>query len=208
VIEVVDVVICGVGGQGILLLAEVLGTAAMRDGLDVRVSEIHGMAQRGGTVICHLRVSEGQVFAPTVLESSADVLLALEPVEALRALAYAGPRTTALVSTRTIRPVMASLGLAEYPSLEEIKAVLNSAVGKAFFLDALGLAEEAGSPLAQNMVMAGALHASGTFPVHREAILEAIGELVPRRYVEVNLRAFKLGEEALRALLKQGEGGR
>ena len=107
----VDVVVCGVGGQGVLLLAEVLGRAAMFSGLDVRVSEIHGMAQRGGSVICHVRAREGRVHAPTVMDGSADVLLALELSEALRAIRYAGPRTLALVSTRAIRPVMVSLGI-------------------------------------------------------------------------------------------------
>jgi len=202
----VDVIICGVGGQGVLLLAEVLGTAAMREGLDVRVSEIHGMAQRGGPVVCHLRARKGAVYAPTVMDGTADVLLALEPAEAVRALRFVGPKTLALVSKRTIRPVMVSLGLAEYPDMEEVKAALTSTARKAYFIDALKLAEEAGSPLAQNMVMAGALVTTGVFPAGREAVLEAMKELVPTKYLEVNLRAFELGEKALRALLKQGEG--
>ena len=195
----VDILVCGVGGQGVLLLAEVLGTAALRDGLDARVSEIHGMAQRGGSVVCHVRVGQGPIYAPTIMDGSADVLLALEPVEALRSLRFAGPQTLALVSTRTIRPTMVSLGLAKYPGLEEIRRALEEACARTIFVDALRLAEEAGSPLAQNMVMAGALHATGRYPASREALLEAIGELVPPRYVEVNLKAFELGERAVKA---------
>jgi len=138
------------------------------------------------------------------MDGTADVLLALEPAEAVRALRFVGPKTLALVSERTIRPVMVSLGLAEYPDMEEIKAVLTSAAREAYFIDALKLAEEAGSPLAQNMVMAGALVATGAFPASRESVLKAMEELVPARYLEVNVRAFELGEKALRALLEQG----
>jgi len=200
---VVDVIICGVGGQGVLLLAEVLGTAAMKEGLDVRVSEIHGMAQRGGPVVCHLRAKKGTVYAPTVMDGTADVLVALEPAEAVRAMRFLGPKTLALVSERTIRPVLVSLGLASYPDLEAVKEAIRSRAGEAYFIDALGLAEEAGSPLAQNMVMAGALLATGVFPASREKLIEAMEELLPARYLEVNLRALELGEKALRAL-KEG----
>ncbi|RLI07807.1 indolepyruvate ferredoxin oxidoreductase subunit beta [Candidatus Bathyarchaeota archaeon] len=192
-----DVVVCGVGGQGVLLLAEVLGTAALKSGLDVRVSEIHGMAQRGGSVICHVRAREGAVYAPTILDGSADVLLALELAEAIRAVRFVGPGTLALVSTRAIRPVMVSLGLASYPSREDVEAALEEAGARVLFVDALKLAEEAGSPLAQNMVMAGALYATGLFPVRRDALIRAIEELVPPRYIEVNLKAFELGEKAV-----------
>jgi len=201
----VDVLVCGVGGQGILLLAEVLGTAALKSGLDARVSEIHGMAQRGGSVICHVRAGPGPVYAPTITDGSADVLLALEPAEALRALRFVGKETLALVSTRTIRPTLVSLGLASYPGLEEAQEALKEACARVIFIDALGLAEEAGSPLAQNMVMAGALHATGRFPAGREAMLEAIEELVPRRYVDINMRAFELGERKLKEMLEEGE---
>jgi len=193
----VDIVVCGVGGQGVLLLAEVLGTAALKNGLDVRVSEIHGMAQRGGSVICHVRLGKA-VHAPTVMDGDADALVALEPVEALRALRFASKRTLALVSTRTIRPVLVSLGLASYPSLEQVMSAIRGAVGDCFFLDALRLAEEAGSPIAQNMVMAGALHATGILPVQKEALVEAIEELVPKRFLGVNLRALELGEKAIK----------
>jgi len=197
--ERADVIVCGVGGQGILLLAELLGTAALKSGLDVRVSEIHGMAQRGGSVICHVRVGR-HVRAPTVLDGRADILVALEPVEALRAIRYLGPQSLALVSTRPIRPVMVSLGMATYPDLEQVRSALEAAAGRVIFVDALGLAEEAGNPITQNMVMAGALCATGAFPARREAMLEAMRELVPARYLEVNLRAFELGERAVREL--------
>ena len=194
----VDIIICGVGGQGVLTLAEVLGTAAMMRGLDVRVSEIHGMAQRGGSVICHVRAREGQVHAPTVMDGCADALVALEMSEALRAMRFVGPRTLALVSTRAIRPVMVSLGMATYPSREAVEDALRRAGARVVFIDALGLALRAGDARAQNMVMAGALSATGVFPADREAILEAIRTLLPARYVEVNVRAFELGERAVK----------
>jgi len=201
--DMVDVLVCGVGGQGILLLAEVLGTAALKSGLDARVSEIHGMAQRGGSVICHVRAGRGQVYAPTITDGSADVLLALEPVEALRALKFIGHETLALVSTRAIRPTLVSLGLARYPDIEEARRTLENVCARTVFIDALRLAEEAGSPLAQNIVMAGALHATGRFPADRGAFLKAIEELVPSRYIDINMRAFELGEEALKRALEE-----
>ena len=193
----VDVIVCGVGGQGVLLLAEILGTAALKSGLDARVSEIHGMAQRGGSVICHVRASRA-VHAPTLLDGGADVLIALEPVEALRAIRFVSSRTLALVSLRSIRPVLVSLGFSSYPDISQVKAMLKASVGQAIFVDALKLAEEAGSPLVQNVVMAGALSATGVFPVQKEDMLSTIEELVPEKYLAANLRAFELGEKAIR----------
>ena len=201
----VDVLVCGVGGQGVLLLAEILGTAALKSGLDARVSEIHGMAQRGGSVICHVRVGPRPVHAPTIMDGSADTLLALEPAEALRALRFLGRETWALVSTRTIRPTLVSLGMASYPGLKEVEKALREACARVIFIDALRLAEEAGSPLAQNIVMAGVLHATGRFPADRGAMLEAIKELVPKRYVAINLKAFELGEREIKEVLEKGE---
>ncbi len=189
-----NIVLAGVGGQGILLAAEILGTAALKEGLNVRVSEIHGMAQRGGSVISNVRMGE-KVLAPTVLEGNADVLLGFEPIETVRNLKFASEETLVLMNNEPISPPGLTTSMISYPSLEEIVKKIHSFTENVVVMQAAKLAEEAGSVLTRNVVLIGGLAAVGKMPIEIEKLKGAIRELVPARYLNMNMKAFELGFE-------------
>jgi indolepyruvate ferredoxin oxidoreductase beta subunit len=192
-----NIVLAGVGGQGTLLAAEILGAAAVRDGLNVRVSEIHGMAQRGGAVVSTVRIGD-DVHAPTVLDGQADVLLGFEPLETLRNLKCASARTLVVINSHRILPTEVAAKKAKYPSIQQILAKVHRFTRNIVVVKAAELAEKAGSVLAQNSVLVGALVGSQKLPVRSESVLEALRELIPAGHLEVNVKAFKLGCESVK----------
>jgi indolepyruvate ferredoxin oxidoreductase beta subunit len=192
-----NVVLAGVGGQGTLLAAEILGTAAVKEGLNVRVSEIHGMAQRGGAVVSHVRIGE-IVLAPTVLEGNADVLVGFEPLETLRNLKFASEKTLVLMSTERIQPTELSAKMLKYPNLEEIEGKIRRFTKSLILVETADLAKKAGNILTENTVLIGALAAAGKMPVKDSCVLEALRELVPAKHLAVNLKAFKLGYDCVK----------
>lgn len=189
-----NIVLAGVGGQGILLAAEILGSAAIKEGLSVRVSEIHGMAQRGGAVVSTVRIGES-VFAPTVLDGQADVLLGFEPFETLRNLKFASEKTLIIMSEEKIPPTEFTAKKMPYPPLEEFKEKIYHFTKNLIIVDTPRLAEKAGSPLTQNVVLLGALAATNKLPIKNESLMDAFKELIPAKYLDVNVKAFKLGYE-------------
>lgn len=198
-----NIVLAGVGGQGILLSAEILGTAALKDGLNVRVSEIHGMAQRGGAVTSNVRIGE-KVLAPTTLEGTADVLLGFEPLETLRNLKFVSERTLVLMNNEPVPPPGLTTKMMNYPSLEEITEKIDAFTKKVVVMEAAKLAEKAGSILTRNIVLIGGLAATGKVPVRIENLKEAICELVPAKYTEMNMKAFELGYDYVQRNAKLG----
>jgi len=190
--EEFNIILAGVGGQGILLAAEILGTAALKDGLNVRVSEIHGMAQRGGAVVSNIRIGE-KVSAPTVLEGQADVLLGFEPLETLRNLKFVSEKTLVVMNSERIPPTELAAKKMKYPSLEEIVEKIQHFTKNIVIVEAAKLAREAGSVLTRNTVLIGVLAATGKMPVKAESLMEASKELVPAKYLDVNVKAFELG---------------
>ena len=190
-----NIVLAGVGGQGILLAAEILGTAAIKEGLNVRVSEIHGMAQRGGAVVSNVRIGDN-VSAPTVLEGQADVLLGFEPFETLRSLKFASEKTLVIMSTEKIPPPELAAKMMKYPSVKEIVEKVECFTKNVVIVDAAKIAKEAGSVLTQNIVLIGALAATGKVPVKNESLMTALRELVPPKHLDLNVKAFELGYEA------------
>jgi len=198
-----NIVVAGVGGQGILLAAEILGTAALKEGLNVRVSEIHGMAQRGGSVTSNIRIGE-KVLAPTVLEGNADVLLGFEPLETVRKLKYTSENTLILMNDEPISPPGLTTKMMSYPSLDEIIEKIRGFTKNVVIVDAAKLAKEAGSVLTRNVVLIGGLAATGKMPVKIESLKEAIRELVPAKYLEMNMKAFELGYEHVQKKIKLG----
>jgi indolepyruvate ferredoxin oxidoreductase beta subunit len=186
-----NIVLAGVGGQGVLLLAEILGNTAVEDGLNVRVSEIHGMAQRGGAVVSDVRIGE-KALAPTVLEGSADVIVGLEPMEALRNIKYASQKTLILMNTAATKPGATSLSIV-YPSLEAILEKIRAFTRSIITVDATDMAKTLGNVTVQNIVMLGALAAAGKLPLELETLRSNIRASVSKRYVEINLRAFEAG---------------
>ncbi len=185
-----DLVIAGVGGQGVILISDVIGRATVLAGKPVCGAETHGMAQRGGSVINHTRI--GCRYSPLVAARSADLLVALEPAEALRFSHYLSPQGVALVNTRPVLPVTVTTGQAAYPPLEELIERLGQRCGKVIAMDATGLAERAGTAQAMNVVMLGAL--SRYIPLSEELIIEALSRVVPERFLEANKKAFALGK--------------
>jgi indolepyruvate ferredoxin oxidoreductase beta subunit len=191
-----NIVLAGVGGQGTLLAAEALGIAAVKEDLNVRVSEIHGMAQRGGAVLTAVRIGPS-VLAPTVLEGQADVLVGFEPIETLRSLKYASERTLVVMSLERIPPGDLAVRNLKYPSIEDIVEKVRLFTTSVVLVDAARLARDAGSSLTRNVVLLGAVAGTGKLPVKRRSLLEAVRELVPARHLNVNVRAFDLGCESV-----------
>jgi indolepyruvate ferredoxin oxidoreductase beta subunit len=187
-----NIVLAGVGGQGTLLAAEILGVAAVYDGLNVRVSEIHGMAQRGGAVVSAVRIGE-QVSAPTVLEGQADVLLGFEPLETLRSLKCASEKTTVLMSDQKLPPTELASKNVKYPDMSDIIKKIGIFTENIIVVKAERLAKQAGSALTQNVVLIGALSAAVKLPLKNESLVNAIRELVPKKHLNVNMKAFQLG---------------
>lgn len=183
------VMLCGVGGQGTILAADVLAKAAAAAGLDVKLSEVHGMAQRGGSVDTVVRFGE-EVFAPITDPGGADHLVAFEMTEAARRLHYLKIYGRLLVNTRVIEPLPVLIGAV--PRAEDLESFLASE--GAVFIDADAVACEAGSPKSANIVLMGALSVGLAFPA--DTWEEVISSRVPPRTVEANLRAFELGRRA------------
>lgn len=187
---VYNIVLTGVGGQGILTAAKVLGKAAMMAGYYAAVGEIHGLAQRGGSVIGFVRISENPV-ASTVPEGTADLLLSFEPLEAIRYINYAKKGTTFIVNEAKMVPVSANLGSTVYPPLEEIRKNLEE-FGPCHMFDATALAKSLGSTIYVNSIMLGKTASVLSFLLPKEVIEKALEEVLPRD-LENNLKAFDLG---------------
>jgi indolepyruvate ferredoxin oxidoreductase beta subunit len=194
----INVIICGVGGQGVILISEILGNAAVRDELAVTGSEVHGMAARGGSVSSHVRIGK-EALAPTVPAGKCDILVAMEPAEALRNVSYLSPSSVVLLNTRIILPSTISLGKSTYPRLETIVEKLTMFSGQVIALDVFRIAEEAGSVLAANTAMIGALLGSGKLPVSVESVKGEIEARFGTKASRVNLEAFELGYQRCRA---------
>ncbi len=187
-------VFIGVGGQGNLLASRLLGEAALSAGVPVVVSEIHGMAQRGGIV--ESAVLMGDVTSPIVSQGESDVLIGFEPLETLRALNKCNSETLVITNTRPLPPFTVSVGQGKYPPVDEIIGFIRARAGKVISFDGNALAEKAGNPLSLNMVMLGALIGSGSVPVSSEAVKNAISSSTKKGFVESNIRAFDLGMES------------
>ena len=185
-----DIVIVGVGGQGVILISDVIGRAAVKAGKPVRGAETHGMAQRGGSVVNHTRI--GCRYSPMVSSGGADILLALEPAEALRFAHFLSSDGVALVNINPVLPVTVTTGKARYPSLEEIISPMRGICKEVKAMDATALAKQAGTAQAMNVVMLGAL--AKYIPLPERVLTDAIGEVVPPKYLDINRRAFDLGK--------------
>jgi indolepyruvate ferredoxin oxidoreductase beta subunit len=187
----VSIVLVGVGGQGILLASEIAARAGQIAGFDVKTHEVHGMAQRGGSVIGQIRYGK-QVHSPLVPEGTAAVLGSLERIEALRYAHYLAPGATAVVSSRQIVPVTVSSGQATYPA--DARERLQAVFPRLLYVEADELAEEAGNIRAANVVILGAMSTALDLPL--EAWQDAIRAAVAPKHLNVNLKAFDLGRGA------------
>jgi len=190
----IDIIVVGVGGQGVILATEILGDAALKEGLEVIISEVHGMAQRGGSVVSHVRIG-CDIYSPTITEGGADVILGFEPIETLRALKFANQDTRIIMNSKPIMPVTVSTGAYKYPPLEEVVEQCKRFTEHTTVVDAFKIAEEEGSSVAVNMVLMGVLAATGLLPIGEENLIQTIKGHVPEKFVKVNLSAFAAGKE-------------
>jgi indolepyruvate ferredoxin oxidoreductase beta subunit len=192
--ETKRIIFVGVGGQGNLLSSQALGEAAMLAGMPVNVSEVHGMAQRGGVV--ESAVVMGGALSSIVSDGEADVLMSFEPSEALRALAKCSPASTVITNIVPLVPFTVAIGKGAYPDIKASLELIRKKVKRLIALNANALAEEAGSAMAVNIVMLGALAQSGILPLTRDHFLAALKKTIKKKLLEVNLKAFDLGFEA------------
>ena len=181
-------------------MSELLGDAAVRDGINVRGSEVLGMAVRGGSVVSTIRMGS-EVYGPLIPMGKADILVGMEPSEALRNITFLAKSSLVILNTQTIVPFTVLLGESGYPDLEKIVDKLNGIADKVVRLDAAQVAEEAGSSLAANIVMLGALFGTEQLPIDIGTIKQAIQARFPAKLASVNARAFDLGYKTFRSLL-------
>ena len=184
--------IVGVGGQGVLLASMVLGNAAMKSGYKVAMSEVHGMAQRGGSVLCTLRFG-ADVTSPLEAEGDADMIMGFEPVETCRYLSLGNKDTVVIMNLDPVYPSMVAAGMESYPEIDELIASARSQNQNVRTLEATSLAIEAGKAVAANAVMIGAVAGVKGFPLDMNVLRETLAENVPQKFLELNLKAFDLG---------------
>lgn len=188
--KVNNVIICGVGGQGILLAGEILANAAMQAGLDAKKADVHGMAQRGGSVVSHVRFGP-VVNSPLVAFHEADVILSFEQLEVVRYLDYLKPGGVCIINTQKILPITVATGASQYP--EGILDFVKTIASKVIAVDAMALAKEAGEVRAVNTALLGILSTQFDLPV--EAWEKAFQTVVKPKFLEINLKAFGLGKK-------------
>ena len=189
--ETKNIMIVGVGGQGSLLASKLLGHLLLAQGYDVKVSEVHGMSQRGGSVVTYVRYGE-TVASPVIDKGEADYIVSFELLEAARWMEYLKPGGQIVTSTQRIDPMPVITGAAQYP--ENLVEKMRAAGAKVDALDCLALAEEAGSAKATNIVLMGRL--SHYFDLPEEAWQEALEAMVPAKFLDLNRKAFELGKNA------------
>ena len=186
-----NIMIVGVGGQGSLLASKLLGRLLLTKGYDIKVSEVHGMSQRGGSVVTYVRFGE-KVYSPIIDKGEADFIVSFELLEAARYTEYLKPDGKLVTNTQQINPMPVIIGAAEYPA--DLAAKMKASGVDVDAIDALKLAEQAGSAKAVNIVLMG--HLSRYFDFTLEEWMTAIEQSVPAKFLELNQKAFLLGREA------------
>ena len=188
-----DLIIVGVGGQGTILASNVIGRSAVKEGIPIKAAETHGMAQRGGSVENHVRI--GCKYGPLIPEGSADALLGFEPAEAVKHSHFLSRDGVAIINTEKIIPLSTTSKGFKYPDVDYLISEFKRVFKNVITLNAAGLAREAGSIMTVNTVMLGVL--TRYLPIKERIIVETITELVPKKLVEVNLRAFEAGRNVV-----------
>jgi indolepyruvate ferredoxin oxidoreductase beta subunit len=187
-------IIVAVGGQGNLLASKVLGEAALLAEIPVRMSEIHGMAQRGGVVESAVVFGDGD--STIISDAEADVLVGFEPSETLRALNKCNAGTVVITNTAPLPPFTVAIGKGVYPDIQELQELIRNKTARLIAFDALAMAKQAGNRMSLNMVLLGSLIQTGIMPVSAEDVKEAIRTSTKKAFVDINIKAFELGFEA------------
>lgn len=189
-----NMVVCGVGGQGNVLASRLIGRSLARQGYKVTIGETYGLSQRGGAVMSHVRVSMRRTCGPLIPLGCAHIILGLEPMETLRILGnYGNPQVATITNTRPILPVTVGMGITEYPDDEQLRKAISRLSGRVWFLNASKLALELGAGRLLNMVMMGALTGLALLPITDTQFEEVLRERFPDDKVTPNLQAFRMG---------------
>jgi indolepyruvate ferredoxin oxidoreductase beta subunit len=189
-----NIIITGVGGQGNVMASRILSNMLVQKGYYVTIGETFGASQRGGSVMSHIRVSADATWSPQIPKGQADVVVTLEPIEAIRVLMnYGNPEVRVLTNTRPIYPVGVISGELNYPSAEEIKESIRDLSSRSWFVEATDEALKLGNPILGNIIMIGAIAGTGLLPLDRQVFEVVIKESLPDRVLEANLMAFDLG---------------
>lgn len=195
----VNVVICGIGGQGNILASGLMGSALVEKGFKVAVGETYGASQRGGSVMSHLRLSDERESGVLIPHGKADIIVAFEPVEALRMLrTYGNPNTKVIYDTRPAYPLGVLIGEDEYPALEAIQAEIQANSSVSYPLPATEMAVEAGNSKAANIIMMGALAALDEMPIEPEEFFAVLSQNFKGKVYEMNTQVFMKGYEAIK----------
>ena len=188
--DTTNILLSGVGGQGIILASTIISLAAMQSGHDVKNNEVHGMAQRGGSVVCQIRFGK-KVFSPLIKKGSADFLIALEKLEALRFADYLNEDGVALVNNFKISPITVLTGQTQYPP--NIDEILKATFPKLHIVDGIKLAQNLGDVRTSNVIVIGLL--SNYLPFKKEIWIDVIKKSVKEKFYEMNIKAFEIGRE-------------
>lgn len=201
----INLIITGVGGQGNVLSARLLAAVALEEGYEVTVGDVYGLSQRGGSVASHVRWTKGAPLPPLVPHHSLDVLLGLEPLEALRVLTQFGNEdTVALVNVTPVTPIGVQTGRFEYPDVSSLWEGLRKLTKALRLVDAKTIAQELGDPQVQNLVMLGALFGSGFIGLGFELLEKTVRSLIPERHLEMNLSACRRGRNLVGSNIDPG----
>ena len=189
-----NLIITGVGGQGNVMASRVLANMLVDKGFYVTIGETFGASQRGGSVMSHLRISGKASWSPQIPAGSADIVVALEPIESVRVLKdYGNPGIKILSNTRAIQPVGVIAGDLDYPGLDEIKGIAREMASNAWFIDATDKAMEMGNPILGNIIMLGALAGIGILPLDKQGFKKVISSMVAKDRLNINLKAYDIG---------------
>jgi len=201
--KVTNLIITGVGGQGNVLAARLVASVLLEEGYEVTVGDVYGLTQRGGSVASHVRWREKGTLPPLVPSRSLDILVAFEPLEALRVLSrYGNEKTAAVVNETPIMPIGVQTGRFHYPNLAELQEGLDLLTEKLLMIKATAIARELKQLQALNMVMLGALAGSGFTAIKRENFTRILHSYVPKKFVDINRKAFEMGINASSLILE------
>ncbi|MHA1942050.1 MAG: indolepyruvate oxidoreductase subunit beta [Promethearchaeota archaeon] len=197
-----SIMTCGVGGQGLMLVSNIIGLACAQFGLKIRTAETHGLAQRSGSIYTHIRVGE-DVFSPLIPYGEADVLLGMEAIETLRNIEFLKSGSDIILNNYIWQPVQSTYERVnnsekQYITIESITEQLKNVAEKIHLIDALELAKIAGNPLTSNVILLGALAMTDGFPIKIDQIEEVIPKVVPEKAIEANIKALELGSDSIR----------
>jgi indolepyruvate ferredoxin oxidoreductase beta subunit len=191
-----DLIFSGIGGQGVVVLSDIFCEAALLDGFDVAKTEVHGMAQRGGSIVAYARIGE-KVESPLIEQGKADVILGFEILETARVLPMLKAEGTVVMNTKYIPPNCALQGSSEPRKPEDLAGLVRQKAFKVHEVDGVGIAVKLGNPIVVNTVLLGALSALSENPIEKETLKKAICGRLKEKYHSINLQAFQLGRESV-----------